>query len=93
MKRYLTRIIIILLLLIIIGGLIYFVFQKQSEAEPEEQNITYQKITMITNIRLGISEYDTMNPILTQNRDIMNINQLIFEPLLKIGRASCRERV
>lgn len=84
MKRYLTRIIIILLLLIIIGGLIYFVFQKQSEAEPEEQNITYQKITMITNIRLGISEYDTMNPILTQNRDIMNINQLIFEPLLTI---------
>lgn len=84
MKKILKKIIIILLLLIIIGSIIYFVFQKQNKKEAENQNITYQKVTMITNIRLGISDYDTINPILTQNRDIININHLIFEPLLTI---------
>ena len=36
------------------------------------------------NLRLGISNYDTINPLLTKNKQLMDIEQLIFEPLLKL---------
>ena len=36
------------------------------------------------NLRLGISNYDTINPLLTRNKQLMDIEQLVFEPLLKL---------
>ena len=39
---------------------------------------------MITNFRLGISNFDSINPHITQNKDILQIDTLIFEPLLEI---------
>ncbi len=35
-------------------------------------------------IRLGVSNFDTINPITTRNKQIISINQLIYEPLLEI---------
>ena len=42
------------------------------------------KVNMIGEINIGISEYDTTNPILSNNRDIQYINKLIFSPLIDI---------
>ena len=33
---------------------------------------------------MGISNYDTMNPLLSNNKEILNIDKLIFEPLVSI---------
>lgn len=40
---------------------------------------------VITSLRLGISDFDTMNPIFSQNKNIQYYSKLIFEPLLSIN--------
>lgn len=68
----------------IIGGIIYFVYANHQEDKQENIEVKYEKVNMITNFRLGISKFDSINPHLTQNKDIIQIDSLIFEPLLEI---------
>ena len=35
-------------------------------------------------MRLGISNFDTINPLLSNNKEVLNIDKLIFEPLISI---------
>ncbi len=50
----------------------------------ENKDISYQTVDMITNIRLGISNFDSIHPYVTNNQEAIYIDQLIFEPLLSI---------
>ena len=68
---------------------IYFIFQnKQQTSENTQQEMNYETEEMITNIRLGISEFDSIQPLVTQNREVIYLSQLIFEPLLTITKDS-----
>ena len=51
--------------------------KKQSVETQNAKEVTYQD-----NIRLGISNFDTINPLKTKNKQLMDIYQLIYEPLL-----------
>lgn len=68
----------------IIGIIIYFNYAHNKQNDQEKPDIKYEKINMITNFRLGISNFDSINPHITQNKDILQIDTLIFEPLLEI---------
>ncbi|MBR1803082.1 MAG: peptide ABC transporter substrate-binding protein [Clostridia bacterium] len=85
MKRKFKTIAILLCILLIVGGIVYLIVQKKKQKQPENTEINYQKVTMITNLRLGISQFDNIHPFLTQNRDVIQIDKLIFEPLLTIS--------
>ena len=37
-----------------------------------------------TQITLAISQFDTINPIITRNKQVQDITKLIFEPLVNI---------
>lgn len=74
----------LLVILGIIGGIIYFVCANKQEGKQENVEVKYETINMITNFRLGVSSFDSINPHVTQNRDIIQIASLIFEPLLEI---------
>lgn len=41
---------------------------------------------VITNLRLGICNFDTMNPILSKNKTVQFYSKLIFEPLLEVNQ-------
>lgn len=84
MKSNSIKIIVILFILFIIAGIVYFFLQNPFQKQEENQEITYETINMITNMRLGISDYDNIHPYLTKNREILYLDQLIFEPLLTI---------
>jgi peptide/nickel transport system substrate-binding protein len=43
-----------------------------------------EETTEIKDLRLGIPDYDTINPLLTNNKEVLNIDKLIFEPLINI---------
>ena len=86
MKSNSIKIIIILFILFIIAGVVYFLLQNPFQKQEENQEITYETVNMITNMRLGISDYDNIHPYLTQNREIIYLDQLIFEPLLTIAQ-------
>ena len=43
-----------------------------------------EKIEYKDSIRLGVSNFDTINPITTRNKQMISINQLVYEPLLEL---------
>lgn len=75
---------VLLVILSIIGGIIYFVYANNQEEKPEDIQVKYETVNMITDIRFGVSSFDSINPHITQNKDIIQIDSLIFEPLLEI---------
>lgn len=42
------------------------------------------EVNIVRELNIGICNYDTINPILSKNRDVQYIDKLIFEPLLDI---------
>lgn len=65
-------------------AIIYFIYTGQKQEEQGSIDVKYEKINMITNFRLGISNFDSINPHITKNKDMIQIAPLIFEPLLTI---------
>lgn len=55
--------------------------KKQSNESQDAKQVVYQD-----NIRLGISNFDSMNPLLTKNKQLMDIYQLIYEPLVSLDK-------
>ena len=43
-----------------------------------------EEVIEIKDLRLGISNFDTINPLLSNNKEVLNIDKLIFEPLITI---------
>lgn len=72
----------------IIGFIIFLIvvyavfYNKEEIVENVDQMST--KTTIITNIRLGIAGFDSLNPIVSSNRDIKDISKLIFDSLVTI---------
>lgn len=73
----------IVIVLIIIA--IYIIYQNQ---EKEQGNTvtqeTEEEISILTELKMGISNFDTMNPIISTNKNVQEISRLIYEPLLSI---------
>lgn len=59
--------------------------QNQKVAENQENNDVVEE-NIIRDIRLSLTNYDTINPIITRNREILNIDTLIFEPLFTLTK-------
>lgn len=87
MKSNIIKYIFIVFVVGILIFAIYFLYNnKGQEEENNHDNIVqYETTQMITNIRLGISDFDNINPIVSQNREVLNVSTLIFEPLLTLS--------
>ena len=86
MKLKPFKIIIIIFILLVIAGAVYLLTRKENSSNNEEsKEISYKTIDMVTNIRMGISNFDSIHPYQTNNQEVIYIDQLIFEPLLSIS--------
>lgn len=65
---------------------IYFLYGKNDNSINNDVNISisYNEQDIIDNIRIPVVNFDTMNPILSNNSNIQNIAKLIYEPLIEI---------
>ena len=81
-----SLIIFVIFVVTIISIATFFIYRSNSKKANENQgNKTIQEnVAIVDNLKMGISEYDTMNPILTKNKEIINLTKLIFEPLINI---------
>lgn len=79
---------IFIIIIIVIGVLAYkgYTDTNNSQEEKKQEGIVEQKAEVIKDLRMGISNFDTMNPLLTQNREIVNIDKLVYEPLISIDK-------
>ena len=85
MKSNFFKYIFILFVISIIIFTIYIFYFKEDEIQNEIVENTIEDIAEIKDLRLGISNFDTINPLLSNNKEVLNIDKLIFEPLLTIN--------
>ena len=51
---------------------------------PNNNSENFVGVDDIKDLRLGISNFDSINPLLSNNKEVLNIDKLIFEPLITI---------
>ena len=84
MRTNFFKYIFIIFAICIIIYSIYAIYFKEKEGQEENvQNETVEE-AQIKDIRLGISNFDTINPLISNNKEMLNIDKLIFEPLINI---------
>ena len=86
MKNNIFGYLFLVFIIIIMGFAIYKVKSNNNNKENENGAsistvTTKQKGTKLT---LGISDLDTINPIITKNKNVQNITRLIYEPLFNV---------
>lgn len=72
---------------IIVGLVIYGIYFLAKQNKEEETTPTVVEEAVVTekkNLRIGIAGFDNINPLISQNKDVLQIAGLVFEPLLKV---------
>ena len=85
MKSNIFKYIFFAVVIILISFAIYFLYKDENNKSIalEEKKL---EVNITDEINIGILGYDTINPILSGNRDIQYISKLIFKPLLDITK-------
>ena len=83
MKANAMKYIFFTLVILMITLAVYFLYKDSNQKVYAVEN-NEVKIDIIKDLNIAISEYDTINPILSNNRDIQYIDKLIFKPLIDI---------
>ena len=83
MKERHFRIIFIILVAGLLISAIYIYVFKQSEKTLLASKLNFNKKESLisNNIRIGIIDFDNINPILSNNKNVQDISRLIFDPL------------
>ena len=85
MRSNFFKYIFVIFIVAIIGYSIYVIYYKNEKKENVEVKQEVEEVTAEKkDLRLGISNFDTLNPLITTNKEVLNIDKLIFEPLLNI---------
>ena len=78
---------IFILFIIIIMVYAFYKVRIQNVEDSKEDNTeisSVQELEKGKEMTLAISEFDTINPIISNNKKVQNIDRLIFEPLINI---------
>ncbi len=87
MKNNIFGYIFILFIIIIMGFAIYRVrIQRNNASEENGKTVTLstEEVEKGTEMTLAISNFDTINPIITKNKKVQDIDKIIYEPLISI---------
>lgn len=80
-----TKILIIFIIFILAFYMIYHIFfNKENKIKGGEIESKKEKV-IVTDLRIGVINFDNINPILSQNVNVQNISRLIFEPLINLS--------
>ncbi|MCI8655159.1 MAG: hypothetical protein HFJ48_04735 [Clostridia bacterium] len=82
MKNGLKYIFFIFVIIIVIFAIFQIRKTEKVEKEPEEI-VEEEKVKQ--ELKLGIAEYDTINPLISNNKYVQDISKLIYEPLITIN--------
>lgn len=85
MKAFKYIFITFIVAIVIYAGYNIYKSNRTLKAEIKIQENEQEEV-VIKDIRLGICNYDSINPLITANREIIDIDKLIFEPLFAITK-------
>ena len=83
MKSNKFKYVFIFFIIIILIFSIYKI-RKDEQTRNLEQELTNSEAEKIKEIKLGIAQIDTINPILSNNKNVQDITKLIYEPLVNL---------
>lgn len=86
MKSNFFKYIFIIFAIGIIIYSIYAIYFKDKQNTQESTETQTEEVTQTKDIRLGISNFDTINPLISNNKEVLNFDKLIFEPLTNITK-------
>ena len=84
MKSNWIKYIFIIIIIILFIFAVYKINKEETEKQQEEQQTATTQEEKIKELKLGIAKLDTMNPILSNNKNVQDIMKLIFEPLVNL---------
>jgi peptide/nickel transport system substrate-binding protein len=76
---------IFFIIVIVLVGISIYVLYKDSKKTPIEIKNSKTELNIEGEINIGITSFDSINPLLSNNRDIQYIGKLIFQSLLDIS--------
>lgn len=79
--KYIFSVVVIFLIL----GTMYFIVKNRSKKEDYDLDQTSTVNNIQTDLRFAIAEYDTINPIISKNRNVQEISKVIYEPLVTLN--------
>ena len=84
--KSIPRVLFILFVAGLIGFAAYTIYNNQKAEYSEDEQPRYSEVEpqIVNELRLGIAEFDTMNPILSNNRNVQEIARLVYEPLVDL---------
>ena len=82
----LKTIFIILVIILVLCAIYNTIFSNDKNTIEEAKAVEeFSKETIISNnVRIGIIEFDNMNPIISNNKNVQDISRLIFDPLFTL---------
>lgn len=84
MKGNFIKYIFIIFIIATVVAVIYKVNTDKQQQQVQEPTTSTVEEEIVKEITLGVAEFDTINPILSQNKHIQEISRIIYEPLLEL---------
>ena len=84
MKSNFIKYIFIIFVIAIIIAVVYKVNKKEEIKEENKTNVISTEEEVIKEMNLGIASFDTINPILSNNKHVQEISRIIYEPLFEV---------
>lgn len=85
MRKVTIKIIIIIIVIIAIVYTIYNVSVSKERKIDNQESLEIKEKIISTDIRIGIINFDSINPLLSNNNNIQNVSRLVFEPLINLS--------
>lgn len=84
MKSNWFKYVFIIFIVIILIFSIYKIRKDEASQELEQEKVTTSEKEKVKEIRLAIAEFDTINPILSNNKNVQEVSKLIYDPLVTL---------
>ena len=85
MKSNWIKYVFIIFIILILVFALYIIRQDEEVKKQEEEYTESNQDDRVKEIKLGIAGLDTINPILSNNKNVQNITKLIYEPLVDLS--------
>lgn len=84
----------IFIIVIIVLAIVTYSIYKKEKNSPEKQSVvqeTDETANVVRELRLAISQLDTINPIISKNKHVQEVSKIIFDSLITINEDYSKE--
>ena len=85
MENNILKYVFIIIVIVFIGFGVYNMLKNDQNTQEKIIDQTSTVNTIQTDLRLAICNLDTINPILSNNRNVQEITKIIYEPLITLN--------